>query len=212
MSFFWDLGLFVVIMALGQFSPGPDMLLLTRTALREGLRPACQMAAGIATGLAIHGTLAISGMAWLLNGHGQIVLAVKILAVIYLLYLVIGLLREAFAAWRAGTKIDFSVKIPQSRSPYVRGFLCNILNPKALLFFAGVITPFLSQAHPAWWPALLCLVMVVQSLTLWCLWAWVLQHKKVRATYNKYHPALDATFGFALLLIAALLARSLFTV
>ncbi len=47
---------FAGVMALGQFSPGPDMILLTRTALRSGARAGVEMALGIACGLAVHAT------------------------------------------------------------------------------------------------------------------------------------------------------------
>ena len=45
---------FVMIMALGQFSPGPDMVLLTRTALSRGCAAGWAVAGGVATGLLLH--------------------------------------------------------------------------------------------------------------------------------------------------------------
>jgi threonine/homoserine/homoserine lactone efflux protein len=49
---------FAGVMALGQFSLGPDMILLTRTALKSGARTGVKMACGIACGLSVHATLA----------------------------------------------------------------------------------------------------------------------------------------------------------
>src|SRR5690606_25405543 len=54
---------FAGVMALGQFSPGPDMLLLTRTALKSGARAGVEMAAGISCGLVVHATVALGGLA-----------------------------------------------------------------------------------------------------------------------------------------------------
>ena len=51
------------VMALGQFSPGPDMVLLTRTSLKSGVRAGVEMALGIACGLTVHATLAVAGLA-----------------------------------------------------------------------------------------------------------------------------------------------------
>ncbi|MDB4301874.1 LysE family transporter, partial [Akkermansiaceae bacterium] len=73
-----ELWAFALVMAIGQFSPGPDMLLLTRTALAEGLRAGWLMVAGIVTGLAFHATLAIGGMAVLLARGGILSFIVKI--------------------------------------------------------------------------------------------------------------------------------------
>ncbi|MFT7172451.1 MAG: threonine efflux protein, partial [Paracoccaceae bacterium] len=61
---------FAVVMVIGQFSPGPDMLLLTRTSLAEGLKAGWLMVLGIVTGLAFHATLAIGGMAVLVAQGG----------------------------------------------------------------------------------------------------------------------------------------------
>ncbi|MDB4502166.1 LysE family transporter, partial [Akkermansiaceae bacterium] len=65
-----ELWAFAVIMVIGQFSPGPDMLLLTRTSLAEGLRAGWMMVLGISTGLTVHATLAIGGIAVVLARGG----------------------------------------------------------------------------------------------------------------------------------------------
>ena len=68
-----ELWAFAVIMVIGQFSPGPDMLLLTRTSLAEGLRAGWMMVLGISTGLTVHATLAIGGIAVVLaRGYSSI--------------------------------------------------------------------------------------------------------------------------------------------
>ena len=67
-----ELWAFALIMLIGQFSPGPDMLLLTRTSLAEGLRSGWMMVLGISTGLTLHASLAIGGIAVVLSkGRGH---------------------------------------------------------------------------------------------------------------------------------------------
>ena len=58
-----ELAAFAGLMALGQFSPGPDMILLTRTALAEGAKAGAIMALGIASGLLVHASIAVAGLA-----------------------------------------------------------------------------------------------------------------------------------------------------
>ena len=58
-----ELLVFAGLIVLGQFSPGPDMVLLTRTALREGAGAGVRMALGISCGLAVHATIAVAGVA-----------------------------------------------------------------------------------------------------------------------------------------------------
>ena len=72
-----ELWAFALIMLIGQFSPGPDMLLLTRTSLAEGLRSGWMMVLGISTGLTLHATLAIGGIAVVLAREGSLQLDLK---------------------------------------------------------------------------------------------------------------------------------------
>lgn len=75
------------IMMLGQISPGPDMLLLTRTAIKEGARAGREMALGIATGLAVQATLAVAGFAVLVDRTPVVRLTLCWLAAGYLLWM-----------------------------------------------------------------------------------------------------------------------------
>ena len=117
---------FALIMLIGQFSPGPDMLLLTRTSLAEGLRSGWMMVLGISTGLTLHATLAIGGIAVVLAKGGAIASVLEGLAALYLLWLAFGLIKKPLPTGE--------VDIPK-RNPYLRGLFCNLLNPKALVFF-----------------------------------------------------------------------------
>ncbi|MEN8784896.1 MAG: LysE family transporter [Akkermansiaceae bacterium] len=184
-----ELWAFAVIMVIGQFSPGPDMLLLTRTSLAEGLRAGWMMVLGISTGLTLHATLAIGGIAVVLARGGAMATALKWLAAIYLLWLAFGLLKKPVASGE--------VVIPK-RSPYLRGLFCNLLNHKALVFFASVVATFLTGHRPNWWPLALWLIVVGEALFFWCLWVWLLQMPKVRAGYQRFGRTIDLLFAAAL--------------
>ena len=184
---------FAIVMVIGQFSPGPDMLLLTRTALAEGLRSGWLMVLGIVTGLALHATLAIGGMAVLVAKGGWPLTVMKWSAAAYLLWLAYGLLQK-----KSG---EGEVQIPK-RSPYLRGLFCNLLNPKVLVFFASVVAPFLGGEHPGWWPVALWILIVGEGLFFWGLWVWLLQNPVVRRGYQKSGRALDLIFAAILILLS----------
>ena len=78
-----ELALFAGVMALGQFSPGPDMILLTRTALAEGAKAGAWMALGIATGLTVHTSIAVAGLAVAFQQSATLRHAVSWLAAAY---------------------------------------------------------------------------------------------------------------------------------
>ncbi|MGC6582200.1 MAG: LysE family translocator [Akkermansiaceae bacterium] len=185
---------FAVVMALGQFSPGPDMILLTRTAVAEGLRAGWVMVAGIVTGLAVHASLAIGGMSVLLSSGGLVSQAVRIIAAAYLCWLAWGLIKKAELTDEA---------VPQSkRSPYFRGLFCNLLNLKALVFFAGVVAPFLDKESWNVVSITLWSIIVIEGLVLWGLWVWLLQFAKIKRAYCKAGRTLDFLFAHTLVILA----------
>lgn len=192
---------FAGIMALGQFSPGPDMLLLTRTALADGVRAGVGTALGIATGLCLYSALAVGGAVTLLEQVPTVRQVMLWLAALYLLWLACRLIGACYAAY-AGSRENEERVVKLKGSPYLRGLLCNLLNPKAVIFLAAVVAPFLKGNHPSWWPWALWLVVVIQAFVLWSLWATLLQWKPLRNGYQKFQPIIDGLFGLGLGMLA----------
>jgi threonine/homoserine/homoserine lactone efflux protein len=198
-----EIAAFAGIMLLGQFSPGPDMLLLTRTALADGAQAGVKTALGIATGLAIHAALAVLGLAWLLEKFPLFGQIMRWAAAAYLLWLAWKLLSACVKAFsrNEGEKIT----TPFAGSYYQRGLWCNLLNPKVVVFLAAVTAPFLRGDPSAARPLALWLIIVIQGGALWSLWAVVLQWRPLRDGYRKAQPLIDGAFGIVLLALAAML-------
>ncbi|MDP0491768.1 MAG: LysE family transporter [Verrucomicrobiota bacterium JB023] len=194
---------FAGVMALGQFSPGPDMLLLTRVSLGEGKRAGFLVVTGIVTGLCLHAALAIGGMAALFSQGGWVETTMKVLASAYLLWLAYGLVQEWFVRWYGAALQEETAKVKGGRSWYLQGLFCNVLNPKAVVFFAGIVAVFLSGERAPWWPVVLWLTIVLEGFLLWGLWVVLLQEKRVRQLYERY--SLWLNLGFALGLMGMVL-------
>lgn len=195
-----DLWIFAGLMVLGQFSPGPDLLLITRTSLSEGRSAGWMMAFGIACGLMVHATVALAGLAILLQRMPVMMTALQWLAALYLLWLAFGLLKHAASpgsiadgenSGRTGLK-----------SAWVRGLLCNLFNPKVAVFLASVCTPFLTGSPPPGRAPVLWAMIVGMGFSLWCLWVWVLQWNFVRKVHQSASRWIDVCFGVALVLLA----------
>jgi threonine efflux protein len=203
---FRDLALFAWVMAVGQFSPGPDMILLTRTALAEGVKAGAIMAFGIATGLVIHTAIAVAGLAVAFQKSPRLHLIISWLAAAYLTWLAWKLLRGALAR-PAPASAAAEVKgeppvLPSTRRPYLRGLLCNLLNPKVVIFLAAICADFLDPGRPGWFPYALVAVVVVQGGLLWALWAWLLQWAPLRYRYERSARWIDGVFGVLLVLLS----------
>lgn len=201
---------FVVIMGVGQFSPGPDMLLLTRTSLASGRSAGCWTALGITCGLSIHAVFAVVGVASLMARGGWLELVMSCLAVVYLLWLSYQLICSSLSAKEL--KIIQNEHAVESRwKSWKRGLLCNLLNPKVAVFLAGVTAPFLLHREGWGWPLILWATIVLEGVLLWCLWVCLLQHSKIRKAYQKMARCFDLLFGLTMLAIALVLIWSVFS-
>jgi len=192
---------FAGIMVLGQFSPGPDMILLTRTALKSGVRAGVEMALGIASGLAVHATLAVGGLALAFDRLPTLRGVMQWLAAGYLLWLVYQILREVFRGPSSAAKADAEKEI-STRHPYVRGLLCNLFNPKVAIFLAAASAPFLRGERADWWSFAIWGIIVGQGCVLWSLWAWLLQWRPLRNGYERSSRWIDGAFAIVLAALA----------
>lgn len=203
----WEWLIFVGVMALGQFSPGPDMVLLTRVALAEGRRAGWATAFGIACGLGIHSAVALFGVGVLLAQGGVISEVMRWLAFGYLVWLGWQLM---VSSWQGGG-VDFGddpVGGERLGVYWRRGFFCNVLNPKVVVFLGGVVVPFLGEDRGWEWAGILWGTIVFEGLILWCLWASVLQVGGVRGIYRRCSRWIDGVFGVMLWGMAVFLVVS----
>lgn len=207
---------FFMIMAVGQFSPGPDMVLLTRVSLAEGTRAGWATACGIASGLMIHAGIAVSGLAFVLAGNETVYRWIKYLACGYLLWLAYQLMKSALQ------KVKFKLDSrPPDRSQtsllgyWKMGFLCNILNPKVAIFLAGVTLPFLGmgmntdlEIGDSAWAVILWMTIFLEGWLLWSLWVWLLQLRIIKGFYQRSAHIIDGVFGLCLIALAVMLVSS----
>lgn len=192
---------FAGVMALGQFSPGPDMLLLTRTALKCGAKAGVEMAAGIACGLVVHSAIALGGLSLAFRRTPVLAEGLRWGAAAYLLWIAWCILRELFVFWYSGA-MKLNDLEPSRKRPFLRGLMCNLLNPKAALFLAAVCAPFLAPGHPRGWPLALGGIVVIQGFLLWSLWACLLQWQPLAGRYRKMERGIDLLFALVLVVLA----------
>ena len=123
--------------------PGPDFLLVLRTSLRNGKREAVFSAIGIGAGLIVHGTAATFGLSALLLKSARAFEIVKWIGASYLIFLAIQLSVDLFKNKNIeepeNTK---AIKTYSAKKYILRGFLTNVLNVKAALYFVAIVPQF----------------------------------------------------------------------
>lgn len=121
--------------------PGPDMALVLATGAARGAGTALITAIGIAAARGLHVALSGAGLAALMVTHPQALQWVKWAGAAYLCYLAARLLQAAFSTAKT-TQYAAPATAHHARASLMRGFLTNLLNPKALLFCSMFLPQF----------------------------------------------------------------------
>ena len=137
-----DLLGFALAVLLIELTPGPNMGWLVALTLAKGKRAGLAAMVGIAAGLACNAALAVVAASLILSSGAMLVQVVAVLGAAMMAWL-------AWEAWHDGGESS------QSRAPedaahgsLLAGFLINLLNPKAALFFITVMPQFVDGARP----------------------------------------------------------------
>lgn len=124
-------------------TPGADMTLVARNAIRGGRRAALQTTAGISLGLCAWISLSAVGVAALLTASATAFTVLKFAGALYLGYLGVQALRAAIR----GDSIDQD-SASRARTPFAEGLLSNLLNPKIAAFFTSFLPQFVDPGGP----------------------------------------------------------------
>ncbi len=139
--------------------PGPGVLGLVGQALGRGFRAAMFFLVGIVLGDLVYLSVAIAGMAVVMQAFAGVLLALKVLGGLYLLYL----------AWRFwASRAGLGQAVPTNPAPDgVRGVLAGLAltlgNPKTVLFYLALLPNLIDmrQIGMAQWLALSLLTIAV---------------------------------------------------
>lgn len=139
---------FSVAALLVTLTPGLDTALVLRTAMVEGPRRGMIAGAGITLGVLIWGIAAAAGVGSLAAISPLAYQALRIAGALYFLWLGAQMLWSAAQIWRQKTAAP-KVSAEAVRQPnwFFRGLMTNLLNPKAGLFYAGLMPQFLPRDH-----------------------------------------------------------------
>jgi threonine/homoserine/homoserine lactone efflux protein len=121
-------------------SPGPDMFYVITRGMAHGRKAGILSAIGVVCGILVHTTAAAFGLTLILQTSAFAFLFVKLIGVVYLLYL-------GIQAWRdRGTfRFQTSTSIAKSGALFWQGVLSNVLNPKVAIFFLAFLPQFVDR-------------------------------------------------------------------
>jgi threonine/homoserine/homoserine lactone efflux protein len=139
-----DLALFSLTVLVLNATPGVDMLYAVSRTLTGGLRAGLAAALGISAGCVVHALLAAFGLAALLAVSAWAFSAIKWAGAAYLVWLGVGMLREAFRHGNGRAAAVAADPRVTAFAIFRQGLLTNVLNPKVALFFLAFLPQFIA--------------------------------------------------------------------
>lgn len=193
----------IILMAV--ISPGPDLVVTLRNAVMYSRRAGIMTALGIALGVGIHVSYCIIGVAALIAHSPALFSVIKYCGAAYLIYIGIKALRskgtEQLETGDASTATVFGA----SRA-FRSGFLTNLLNPKATLFFFALFTQVIDPQTPVSIQVLYGLTAVLTSALWFSIVAFWLTDSRIKGGFLRFSKLIDRATGGLLVALGIRLA------
>ncbi|RIY33603.1 hypothetical protein CKF54_02470 [Psittacicella hinzii] len=146
----WSMFTFIAVVL-----PGPDFVYISSISLKKRSYGICA-GIGVQTGIAVHVLLTYIGAITFFTTYPLVFRGVQILGAFFLIYLAVNILRSSITEYlhlkklkNGGEDSDLSIYKLDKKEELsnwgccTKGFLVNILNPKAFIFIVSTLPQFL---------------------------------------------------------------------
>jgi RhtB (resistance to homoserine/threonine) family protein len=186
-----------VIHLLAVISPGPDFILVSRNSLIYSRKTAIYTAVGLSLGILVHVAYSLVGIALIISKSILIFSIIKYLGAAYLIYIGINSLRAKSISLEELNK-DSRVDLTPARAVKM-GFLTNVLNPKATLFFLALFTQVINPQTPVIVQLLYGIEMSVMTFIWFGIVGTALSHHAIRGRFSRVQHHFEHLFGAILI-------------
>jgi threonine/homoserine/homoserine lactone efflux protein len=150
---------FLLACIIVELTPGPNMAYLAIISATQGRRAGFSLVAGISTGLLVIGIISLSGAAAIVHQSPVIYQLLRWAGVFYMFWL----------AWENWRQKDFSAARNEGADMdlrhFRRGFITNILNPKAVLFYMTIFPAFTDPEKPIFYQSAFMIFIYISAAT-----------------------------------------------
>lgn len=187
-----EFGAVAVAHMLAVASPGPDFTLILRQSLRFGRVTARRSALGIGCGILVHVSYAVLGLGLVFRNSATAFEVLRWAGAGYLIWLGWLSIRSKGMDPSALQEIDETKAQPGS---WRRGFLTNVLNPKAALFFITLYSVMVSPETSKWSQGVFGLWMAAWTALWFTFVAMVFTRPSWRQGYARMSVWVDRVLG-----------------
>jgi RhtB (resistance to homoserine/threonine) family protein len=191
-----SLAALLTVWTLALLIPGPDFLAVSHASVARSRRDAVFVGLGVAAAMAVWATTSLVGLTVLLVKFQPVFEAVRLVGAAYLLWLAFQLLRSAARRRVHGAAAATpATKARSALAAFRAGFLCNIGNPKAAVFFSSVFAALLPP-HVDWeYRSAIGVAIPAIGAAWYAVVACLFSAKRIAAGYARARRVVDAVTG-----------------
>lgn len=203
-----------VIHLLAVASPGPDFVMITRNSLVYSRKTGVYSAVGLGLGMMVHIAYCLIGIGFLISQSILLFNIVKFMGAAYLIWIGMQSIRAKKQAAEDDEKsVEGIMEVVAEKDMSVRGaiwmgFLTNVLNPKATLFFLSLFTQVIDPATPLIIQMLYGLEMVVAGIAWFSILSLFFSQSRVKARFMQIGHYIERAMGAVLVALGIKVALS----
>ncbi len=196
---YWGLIIKILLVHLmGVTSPGPDFFVVTKNSLNYSRSIGVWTALGVALGIGIHVIYGIGGIAILIKQNETIYSFLKYAGALYLIYLGVksfGVVKKRKIVHKDSAIIKKMTKL----DAFKNGFVTNVLNPKATMFFLSVFSVMIPQDTPLNVLLFIAIMLIINTGLWFVLVAFLFTHERIQSAFFRNEKTFNFIFGIILI-------------
>lgn len=186
-----------------QLSPGPDVLLIAKSAASTTRQNALKIIAGISAGIVVWVVLTLAGFTVLIEQFPWVQQVLMLLGGIFLAKMGWAMLKGGVRSFRNKHQPeDDSNELAQPENYFMLGLWTNLSNPKTLIYFSSVFSLALSSSASEYLKAQLAVIIPLQTFITFALLMLLISQPKIKALYQRSGSYIDIVSGGLFLLFA----------
>lgn len=190
----------------GAMLPGPDFAIVTKNTILHSRKSGYFTSLGIGSGTIIHMSYCLLGLALVISESILIFNIIKYIGATYLIYLgITALLAKKQNKIATSTQPQVKKQI-SAFTAFKQGFLCNLLNPKATLFFLSLFTVLIKPETPLSWQIIFASEVTIIGTLWFCFLSNVFSHPAIKVLLEKAEKYIEKVLGGFLIFFGIALA------
>ena len=187
-----------------QLSPGPDVLLIAKSAASTTRANTLKIIAGISVGIVVWVVLTLLGFTVLVEQFPWIQQVLMAVGGFFLAKMGWAMLSGGLKSLNQIANLEDGQALSQQNTEnyFLLGLFTNLANPKTLIYFSSVFSLALSSSASSNLKAQLAVIIPIQTFIVFSLFMMIMSLPKIKALYQRSGSYIDVVSGALFLIFA----------